>query len=258
MSRTNVFSRFENGNQHRLDGKSTPSNRFNLETVFDFSYLQPRVQTHLKNVYTCVLVSVICATLGVYLSMTGWLNYPRLAVFASIITSVWLFATDLNVHTQMKCFGLMSATSLFTGIYLSPLINLAIRVDPQIVMTAFLLTTTIFACFTLSALLTRKRTYLYLGGILGTGTSIMLLLSLMNIFRQSQLIFNINLYFGLIIVCGYILYDTQLIVERASNGDMNYVKHAILLFIDMVDLFVRILIILLENSQSKNKKSNNR
>jgi FtsH-binding integral membrane protein len=102
--------------------------------------------------------------LGVYLSMTGWLNYPRLAVFASMITSVWLFATDFNARTKMKCFGLMSATALFTGIYLSPLINLAIHVDPQIVMTAFLFTTIIFVCFTMSALLTEKRTYLYLGG----------------------------------------------------------------------------------------------
>jgi FtsH-binding integral membrane protein len=96
--------------------------------------------------------------------MIGWLNYPRLAIFASIITSIWLFSLDFNGRTQMQCFGLMSATSLFTGIYLSPLINLAIHVDPQIVMTAFLLTTIIFVCFTLSALLTQKRTYLYLGG----------------------------------------------------------------------------------------------
>jgi FtsH-binding integral membrane protein len=96
--------------------------------------------------------------------MTDWLNYPRLAIFASIITTIWLFALDYNARTQTQCFGLMSATALFTGIYLSPLINLAINVDPQLVMTAFLLTTMIFLCFTLSALLTKKRTYLYLGG----------------------------------------------------------------------------------------------
>jgi len=190
--------------------------------------------------------------------MAGWLNYPRLAIFASMITSIWLFSIDFNQRTQMKCFGLMSATALFTGIYLSPLINLAIQVDPQIVMTAFLLTTLIFVCFTLSALYAQKRTYLYLGGFLGTGTSIMLLLSLMNIFGRSQLIFNVNLYLGLAIACGYILYDTQLIIERANGGDMNYVKHALHLFIDMVDLFVRILIILLKNSQNKEKKNNNR
>lgn len=108
--------------------------------------------------------ATLFATLGIYLSMEGWLNYPRLAMFASIITTIWLFSIDFNANTQNKCFGLMSATALFTGIYLSPLINLAIKVDPQIVMTAFLLTTIIFVCFTLSALLTKSRTYLYLGG----------------------------------------------------------------------------------------------
>jgi FtsH-binding integral membrane protein len=258
MSQTSVFSAFGNGGQFHPNGKSATSNKFNLNTLLDFSNLQPRVQTHLKNVYTCLLITTLCATVGVYLSMAGWLNYPRLALVGSIITTIWLFTLDLNARTQVKCFGLMSATALFTGIYLSPLINLAIDVDPQIVMTAFLLTTTIFVCFTLSALLTQKRTYLYLGGLLGTGTSIMLLLSLMNLFGRSQLIFNVNLYLGLLIACGYILYDTQLIVERAVQGDMNYVKHALFLFIDMVDLFVRILIILLKNSQNKNKKNNNR
>ena len=74
-------------------------------------------------------------------------NYPQLAIFASMITSVWLFSLDFNARTQMQCFGLMSATALFTGIYLSPLINLAIHVDPQIVMTAFLFTTIIFCLF---------------------------------------------------------------------------------------------------------------
>jgi hypothetical protein len=155
------------------------------------------------------LGATLFATLGIYLSMTGWLNYPRLAVFASLITTIWLFSIDLNARTQTKCFGLMSATGLFTGIYLSPLINLAMHVDPQIVVTAFLLTTFIFVCFTLSALFTQKRTYLYLGGknknrksshismmeylgLLGTGTSIMLLLSLMNLFGRSQLIFNVS------------------------------------------------------------------
>ncbi|UJR25660.1 hypothetical protein I4U23_007011 [Adineta vaga] len=258
MSQTNTFPIFGNGNSFHSNEKSTSTNKFNLQTLLDFSTLQPRVQLHLKNVYTCLLFSTLCATLGVYFSLNGWLNYPRLAVFASIITTIWLFTLDFNAQTQIKCFSLMSATALFTGIYLSPLINLAINVDPQIIVTAFLLTTIIFVCFTLSALLTQKRTYLYLGGILGTGTTIMFVLSLMNLFGRSQLLFNVNLYLGLFIACGYILYDTQLIVARATHGDMNYVKHAILLFIDLVDLFVRISIILLKNSQNKNKKNNNR
>ena len=108
--------------------------------------------------------ATLCATLGVLISMTGWFNYPLLAVFGSIITSVWLLSLDFNARTQNKCFALMTATALFTGMYISPLISVAIQVDPQIPMTALLITTFVFVCFTLSALLTQKRTYLYLGG----------------------------------------------------------------------------------------------
>ena len=180
-----------------------------LLAVSILPFRQPRVQNHLKNVYTCLLLSTLCATLGVYFPMIGWFNYPLLAIFGSIVTTIWLGMSDLNARTQMKCFALLATTAFFTGIYLSPLINLAVNVDPQIVMTAFLLTTLIFLCFTISALMTQKRTYLYLGGklpmnelrniiyeylgLLGTGTSVMLFLSLMNLFGRSQLIFNVSL-----------------------------------------------------------------
>lgn len=142
-----------------------PSQQKKFPTFFKPPFFrQPRVQTHLKNVYTCLLAASFCATLGTFLSINGWFDYPRLAVFASIITSVWLFATELNARTEMQCFALMAATAFCTGIYLNPLIQMAIDINPQIVMTAFLLTTLIFLCFTLSALLTSKRSYLYLGG----------------------------------------------------------------------------------------------
>lgn len=248
MSQTSSFSRFGNTNSFERESKT---GKYNLKALLDFSTLSPTVQAHLKNVYTCLLISTVCASAGVYLSILGWFNYPRLALLASLITSVWLFSMEFNARTQKTCFALMATTAALTGIYISPLINLAIHVDPQIVMTAFLVTSLIFISFTLSALLTKKRTYLYLGGLLGSGLSIMMMLSLINIFARSEMLFNTNLYLGLLIACGYILFDTQLIVERATHGDLNYIKHALTLFVDLVDLFVRILIILLKNSQEK-------
>jgi FtsH-binding integral membrane protein len=96
--------------------------------------------------------------------MIGWFNYPPLAFLASIFTIICLCGLDLNAQTQIKCFSFISATAFFTGIYLSPLIALAVVLDPQLVVTAFLMTTIIFLCLTLSVLLTPKLTYLYLGG----------------------------------------------------------------------------------------------
>lgn len=58
------------------------------------------------------------------------------------------------------------------------------------------------------------------------------------------MIFQVSLYLGLIIMCGFILYDTQLILEKVKGGDKDYVSHCVDLFIDFVGVFRRILIIL--------------
>lgn len=47
---------------------------------------------------------------------------------------------------------------------------------------------------------------------------------------------------------GYIVVDTQEIVERAHLGDMDYVKHALTLFTDFAAIFVRILIIVVSST----------
>ena len=53
-----------------------------------------------------------------------------------------------------------------------------------------------------------------------------------------------ELYFGLILFCGFILFDTQLIVEKFESGDTDYLWHSIDLFLDFVNIFRRLLIIL--------------
>jgi len=46
---------------------------------------------------------------------------------------------------------------------------------------------------------------------------------------------------------GYMVVDTQEIIEKAHLGDMDYVKHSLTLFTDFVAVFVRILIIMVSS-----------
>ena len=55
---------------------------------------------------------------------------------------------------------------------------------------------------------------------------------------------SLQLYFGLLVFVGYIVVDTQEIIEKAHFGDLDYVKHALTLFTDFAAVFVRILIIM--------------
>ena len=54
------------------------------------------------------------------------------------------------------------------------------------------------------------------------------------------------------------IYDTQLIVERASNGLTDIPGHAMDLFMDLFSLFVRIAIIFLERENNNNRRGRRR
>ncbi|XP_012892580.1 PREDICTED: bax inhibitor 1-like [Dipodomys ordii] len=119
----------------------------------------------------------------------------------------------------------------------------------SILPTAFMGTAMIFTCFTLSALYARRRSYLFLGGILMSAMSLMVLSSLGNLFFGSIWLFQANLYMGLVVMCGFVLFDTQLIIEKAENGDKDYIWHCVDLFLDFVTLFRKLMMILAMNEK---------
>ena len=58
-------------------------------------------------------------------------------------------------------------------------------------------------------------------------------------------------------MCGFVLYDTQKIVEKSRNGDRDFILHAMDLFIDFLSIFKRLLVILMDK-ESQNKRNRNK
>jgi len=85
--------------------------------------------------------------------------------------------------------------------------------------------------------------------------TVMLSLSLANIFMGSRLLYSAELYLGLAVMCGCVLYDTQLIVEKSRRGDDDFIWHCLDLFMDIVAIFRRLMIILAQK-EDKNRKRN--
>uniref|UniRef100_A0A7M4DZU7 Transmembrane BAX inhibitor motif-containing protein 6 n=1 Tax=Crocodylus porosus TaxID=8502 RepID=A0A7M4DZU7_CROPO len=185
------------------------------------------------------------AAAGAYVNVvTHLVQLSLLTGLGSLGLMIWLMSTPHSAETEQKRLGMLAGFAFLTGVNLGPLLEMCIAINPSILPTAFLGTAVIFTCFTLSALYARRRSYLYLGGFLFSGLSLMFFFSLVNLFVGSTWLFTANLYVGLMVMCGFVLFDTQLIIEKAESGDKDYIWHCVDLFLDFVNIFRELMIIL--------------
>ncbi|KAL3155292.1 hypothetical protein ABBQ32_013076 [Trebouxia sp. C0010 RCD-2024] len=239
----------------RLRGRSQT---FSLNKALKFTDISPSVQSHLEKVYLTLtgmlLLSAVGVSIAQILSLGTWIPVIGFAACMFFLVSTHPTAFNLN-----KRYGLLAGCALFEGATLGPLVQIVLATHPGILVTAFLGTSTVFACFSAAALLSRRRSWLYLGGALSSAMSVLLLMRLGSYFLGGRaFVFQAELYVGLLVFIGYVLFDTQVIVEKAERGDRDHIKHALDLFVDFAAIFVRILVIMLQNSESREEKSDRR
>ncbi|MBA0559473.1 hypothetical protein Golob_016435 [Gossypium lobatum] len=209
---------------------SQSRNIWSYDTLKNFRQISPIVQAHLKQVYLTLCCALIASAVGAYLHIL-WNIGGYLTTFACLGTIIWLLSTP--PCEEQKRVSLLMASAVFEGASIGPLIDLAIQIDPSVLVASFVGTALAFACFSGAAMLARRREYLYLGGLLSSGVSI---------------------YLGLLVFVGYMIVDTQDTIEKAHLGDLDYVKHALTLFTDFVAVFVRILIIMVIEKFSREER----
>jgi FtsH-binding integral membrane protein len=128
------------------------------------------------------------------------------------------------------------------GFLVGPALHIIMEFEPQILVQALLYTSAAFTSFSLISLMSKRRSFLFLGGIIASLIQGMIIYRLVSWIFGYQAFSNLAyLMFGLLTACLYIIYDTQMIIERAELGDKDVITHAMTLFIDLFDLFIRIL-----------------
>jgi len=226
-----------------------------LDNVKNVSAIASEVKKHLRNVYSSLLLTTISSCLGVVFFSYTFIH-PLISVIISLgcILSITMRpeVTEQNKYEGISMrMALLLAFGFFQGASIGGLVLVVMLLDPNIVLTAFLGTVTIFACLTASALLAKRKTYLFLGGFLSSSLINLLLLSILNIFLRLEFLDVVVLYFSLFVFCGYVLYDTQVIIEKVNLGSRDFVRHSAELFQDLIGIFVRILILLAKNRKSR-------
>lgn len=162
---------------------------------------------------------------------------------------------DSGKRLQLR-IGYLLGFAALSGVGMGPLLEHIIFVNPSIIVTALLATTLVFVSFSICALLAERGKWLYLGGTLMTLLSTLMVLSLANLFFGSTLLYQAHLYLGLLAMCGFVLYDTQLIVEKRRLGSKDFVTHSLDLFVDFIGIFRRLAIILTQKVNSRERYIN--
>merc|ERR1719208_248266 len=201
-------------------------------------------------------MSVMAASAGAYVHLFTNLLQGGGLLFALLGAGLCfgLYLTPDNGKNRGTRMGMLLGFAFLSGLGLGPLLQMAIMMNPSIVPTALMITSAVFACFSGAALVAPDGKYLYLGGTLMSGLSTLMWLGFANIFFRSQLLFQAHIWIGLAVFCGFIMFDTQLIIRKAKNGDKDFIAHSLDLFIDFVQVFRKVLILLMQKEERDNKK----
>ena len=233
--------------------------RPNIKHIFDSHELSKKTKTHLQNVYYEMTVGLCITTLSLCLaSLSCFINHNVLPILHALTIPLVIVQLSLifymmysNTYNKKSYFYTFSALE---GLTLFPIVNLANTIDNSIAITALITTIIVFGSFTYLSFQTNKRSVLYLSGILSSCLISLTVISLINLFLHSEILFKIDLYLGLVVFCMYIIYDTQMIIKEADDGNYDVIFHAMTFYLDFINIFIRILVILMRNSNNKKKK----
>ncbi|CAL5228639.1 g11806 [Coccomyxa viridis] len=239
----------------RMMGQSS-AQRFNSNSLLKFTPLSVPVQKHLEKVYATLAAALVVAALGAYVQILTGLSAGLVGVIGGVICMTALSVVQPTAYNISKRYGLLAGAAFCNGFVVGPLVDMALGLHPAMVLTAFLATASIFACFSGAAMMAKRRSWLYLGGTLSSAISVMMVMRLGTwFFGGRALVFQAELYVGLLVFVGYILVDTQVIIEKAyENVQKDHVKDALSLFVDFMAIFVRVLVILIRNQERKEER----
>jgi modulator of FtsH protease len=195
----------------------------------------------LKNTYMLLSATLGFSALTAMISMA--IGLPPIAYLGSVIVAMVLgiFVLPRTANsssgigvifliTGLLGFGLGSVLSMY----------LALPNGPQVIATAFAGTGIIFLGLSGYAL-TSKRDFSFMGGFLFAGMMVVVLAMIANIFLQMPAL-SLALSGGIILIMsGFILFDTSRII---NGGETNYIMATYGLYLTIFNIFINLLSIL--------------
>lgn len=198
------------------------------------------IQTNklIRNTYSLLAMTLLFSALMAALSMAIDLGRGTYLVSTLVAFGLIWFVLPRTANSAAG-IGVVFAITGLLGFGLGPLLNMYLSLPngPQVVMTALGGTGVIFLGLSAYALTTR-RDFSFMGGFLFVGMLVVLGAALLNIFLAMPLMAVVVSAAVVMLMSGFILYDTGRLV---NGGETNYVLATVSLYLSMFNIFVNLL-----------------
>lgn len=201
----------------------------------------------LRNTYALLALSmiptVIGAVIGTNMSFAFMAGSPIISSLLMLAVLYGLFfAVEKNKDSSLGV-ALMLLTTLFMGVLLGPLLQVALRLanGAQLIMVAGGATATVF--FVMAGIATTtKRDLSGLGKFLTVGAIVLMVAVIANIFLQLPAL-------SLTLAAAFALFSSLMIMWEVKNvvdgGETNYISAALSIYISTYNLFTSLLRLLM-------------
>jgi len=195
----------------------------------------------LRNTYALLSVTMVFSAVMAGVSMVAQMGtMAHLISFVGSIVLIWFVLP--RTANSVAGIGVVFGITGLLGFGLGPILNsyLAMSNGGQIVMTALGGTGIIFLGLSAYAL-TTKKDFSFLGGMLFAGFLVILLGAIVNIFLAIPAVSLAISAAVIMIMSGFILYDTSRIIH---GGETNYILATVSMYLSIYNIFVSLLHIL--------------
>ena len=232
--------------------------RNNFDTIHNFRI---KHATHVMNtlqtlffqfLFTFGMVTIVSFNEAAYI--TTLTNAMRLVSFGGIgglLTIFYMSACERKTYPQLAVFTFFETMVVCAA---------SVMYGQDVVMMALLATFGIVTGLGIYAMTTRTNYTGYMG-FLFSCLSCLLLMSLLNIFLGSQIVRIFELYVGTLLFFGYIVFDVQYYLtehanKRLLNEDDLHIEAALNIYLDVINIFLRLMEIISSNKDNNSNRSN--
>ena len=192
----------------------------------------------IRNTYTLLSMTLVFSALMAGLSMVMRMG-PNTALFGFIGAFALIWLVLPRTANSAAGIGVVFAITGLLGFSLGPMLSMYLSLPngPQTVMTALGGTGVIFLGLSGYALTTRQD-FSFMGGFLMVGMLVVLCAILGNIFFQIPALSLAISSVVIMLMSGFILYDTGRMV---NGGETNYIHATVSLYLSIFNIFIHLL-----------------